>query len=182
MGVDGRIDYQGFNELTLNLADTEDDVTVRDTSIATTINTDASAAGGDDSVLIENASAGAIINLGPMSDLVRVLGGQNLSLAGGDDTATDKVIFDISATNTPTSGAVLGENAGGAPGSLDHAEGLSHDGLDVRLGRLELEFDAEVSKHAEGKTHRLDELLLAREGVDAHLLGRGAVEGRAGVV
>ncbi|MEE4110815.1 MAG: PKD domain-containing protein [Halieaceae bacterium] len=109
MAADARIDYTGFTSLEIDLADTDDDVTILDTAIDTTINADASSDGGEDRLRVEGSTAGAKINLGGGGDDVVIVGGSNLLIDGADSSGFDTIEFDISDITTPTSGAVLGQ-------------------------------------------------------------------------
>ncbi|MCG8400131.1 MAG: hypothetical protein MJA84_00890, partial [Firmicutes bacterium] len=112
MGAEGRIDFASFAALDVTLADTDDIVTLIDTAVDTVIRTDATANSGQDRVIIQNASAGATIELGGESDQVTILGGTDLDIDGGSGDDADTIVFDIRDVTTPTSGAELGEDAG----------------------------------------------------------------------
>ncbi len=139
MGVEGRIDFASFASLDITLADTDDDVTLVDTAIETTIRTDATDNSGEDSLVILNATAGATIELRGESDRVTVLGGSGLNIDGGNISGADTIVFDISDVTTPTSGAELGQsNGSGLLTNLGPIGDVTFDGFEeaqIELGQ-----------------------------------------------
>lgn len=151
MGVDAHIDYANFASLDIMLADTADDITILDTSIATTVSADASDAGGSDTLVVNNAAAGASVDLGAGSDSTTVLGGAGLFIDGANSNGSDTITFDISDVTTPTSGAALGENAGngvltnlGPIGDVEFT-GFEQAGLQLGKNSDELVIDHAIS-------------------------------------
>ena len=105
------IAYSNFDQLTVNLSDNNDTVTVQDTDIAgaaTTINTDkVSTVAGNDIVLINGATAGATINLESGEDTVVVTEASGPLTIDADQGTEDQIDFDLSGSTVPVTGAVL---------------------------------------------------------------------------
>ncbi|MCB1800733.1 MAG: LEPR-XLL domain-containing protein, partial [Gammaproteobacteria bacterium] len=149
MDPTARIDYLNFSSLDVRLADTADDITLVDTAITTTITTDATDAGGADSLVVMGAGAGASIDLGAGADEATIIGGNGLFIDGGNSHGTDTIDFDVSDLTTPTTGAELSDNGGNARlnnlGGIGDVEFAGFEQAAITLGQNS---DALVIDHA----------------------------------